>query len=241
VNINGRHTKLKIWHKNSFLMNISEKLSIKNWVDVEEEYYIALNECLKNKSEDGIQQLNTEFLYIQVALKEYLEMEILYGFSKSPEIEKKIYTLISQEEIKKAGNLDNLLFLNFNYTNTESLYISEKNPHIVIHIHGELETPKNPIIFGYGDEIDDKYKLIEQENDNRYLENIKSIKYLETDNYKKLLTFINSDKYQIFIMGHSCGISDRTLLNTLFEHENCVNIKFFIIREMMVQITIVIL
>ena len=26
-------------------------------------------------------------------------------------------------------------------------------------------------------------------------------------------------------MGHSCGNSDRTLLNTLFEHENCVSIK----------------
>ena len=28
-------------------------------------------------------------------------------------------------------------------------------------------------------------------------------------------------------MGHSCGISDRTLLNTLFEHDNCLSIKVF--------------
>lgn len=28
-------------------------------------------------------------------------------------------------------------------------------------------------------------------------------------------------------MGHSCGNSDRTLLNTLFEHQNCVSIKPF--------------
>ena len=26
-------------------------------------------------------------------------------------------------------------------------------------------------------------------------------------------------------MGHSCGLSDRTLLATLFEHKNCVSIK----------------
>ena len=33
-------------------------------------------------------------------------------------------------------------------------------------------------------------------------------------------------------MGHSCGNSDRTLLNTLFEHKNCVSIKpFYYIRE----------
>jgi hypothetical protein len=26
-------------------------------------------------------------------------------------------------------------------------------------------------------------------------------------------------------MGHSCGNSDRTLLNTIFEHRNCISIK----------------
>ncbi|NDW10497.1 hypothetical protein D0T56_12630 [Dysgonomonas sp. 520] len=46
-------------------------------------------------------------------------------------------------------------------------------------------------------------------------------------NYKKTLNFIESDKYQIFVLGHSCGNSDRTLLNTLFEHDNCVSIKVF--------------
>ena len=35
------------------------------------------------------------------------------------------------------------------------------------------------------------------------------------------------ERYQIYIFGHSCGISDRTLLNTLFEHDNCVSIKPF--------------
>ena len=96
-----------------------------------------------------------------------------------------------------------------------------------VQIHGDLEDKKNPIIFGYGDEIDDHYSHIENLNDNRYLENVKSIKYLETDNYKRLLSFIDSGKYGIYIMGHSCGISDRTLLNTLFEHENCASIKVF--------------
>lgn len=48
---------------------------------------------------------------------------------------------------------------------------------------------------------------------------------METDNYKRLLEFIDSGIYQIIILGHSCGNSDRTLLNTLFEHENCVSIK----------------
>ena len=83
------------------------------------------------------------------------------------------------------------------------------------------------MIFGYGDELDENYKTILNKNDNEYLRNIKSIKYLEAPNYRQLLEFIESDVYQIYIMGHSCGNSDRTLLNTLFEHKNCVSIKPF--------------
>ncbi|WAC03842.1 AbiH family protein [Lacinutrix neustonica] len=130
------------------------------------------------------------------------------------------------------------MFLNFNYTFTDKSY---NNPREFdqynedkyssvksIHIHGTTDRhDNNPVIFGFGDEIDDDYKSIEKLNDNSYLEHIKSINYLETDNYKKLLEYINSGNFQIFIFGHSCGISDRTLLNTIFEHENCASIKLF--------------
>lgn len=119
------------------------------------------------------------------------------------------------------------LILNFNYTKTaENLYINEKNFE-VINIHGELNNPQNPIIFGYGDELDDDYKKIEKLQDNNFLENIKSIHYHKTRNYKNLLSFIESGLYQVFVMGHSCGNSDRTLLNTLFENENCASVKVF--------------
>ncbi len=122
---------------------------------------------------------------------------------------------------------DQILFLNFNYTSTADLYLPKGSEFKVNHIHGELGNDKNPIIFGYGDELDDDYKEISKLNDNDYLKNIKSIRYLETDNYRKLLSFIDSAPFQIYIMGHSCGNSDRTLLNTLFEHEKCVSIKPF--------------
>lgn len=122
---------------------------------------------------------------------------------------------------------DQILFLNFNYTSTVDLYIQNGSEFKVNHIHGELGNDKNPIIFGYGDELDEDYKEISKLNDNEYLKNIKSIRYLETDNYRKLLSFIDSAPFQIYIMGHSCGNSDRTLLNTLFEHKNCVSIKPF--------------
>jgi hypothetical protein len=120
----------------------------------------------------------------------------------------------------------NTLFLNFNYTDTEKYYTDSDDENTeTIHIHGEVNNSTNPIIFGYGDELEENYSKLENLQDNEYLENIKSIQYLETDNYKKMLSFIDSDKYQVIILGHSCGNSDRTLLNTLFEHENCVSIK----------------
>lgn len=119
------------------------------------------------------------------------------------------------------------LILNFNYTNTPQLYPLDQIGCQEIHIHGELNNPSNPIIFGYGDELDDHYLAIEKLQNNEFLRNIKSMWYLETDNYRQLLEFIESDPYQVFIMGHSCGNSDRTLLNTLFEHHNCFSIKAF--------------
>lgn len=121
----------------------------------------------------------------------------------------------------------NTLILNFNYTNTADLYIHKGSKYKVNHIHGELDNEYNPIIFGYGDELDEDYKKISNLNDNNYLKNIKSIRYLETENYRNLLAFIDSAPFQIYIMGHSCGNSDRTLLNTLFEHKNCISIKPF--------------
>lgn len=84
------------------------------------------------------------------------------------------------------------------------------------------------INFGFGDEMDDDYKMIENINDNEYLRNFKSFLYLQNSNYKNLLDFVESDqKFQVYIMGHSCGLSDRTMLNTIFEHPNCISIKVF--------------
>lgn len=93
-----------------------------------------------------------------------------------------------------------------------------------IHIHGTLHNSAG-MIFGYGDEFDDKYRRLQALNNNECLANIKTIRYQESDNYRKVLQFIDSAPFQVCIMGHSCGNSDRTLLNTIFEHKNCISIK----------------
>lgn len=122
---------------------------------------------------------------------------------------------------------DRIMLLNFNYTKTADMYMpADKHHFLVNHIHGHLDNPDS-VIFGYGDELDNKYQEISNLNNNELLKNIKSIRYLEDVNYRNVLEFVESAPYQIYIMGHSCGTSDRTLLNTLFEHPNCVSIKPF--------------
>lgn len=137
------------------------------------------------------------------------------------------------EREKKEELVNNLYFLNFNYTPIASIYsdLLNKDDKIeskVNYIHGNLgNIIENKINFGFGDEMDDDYKMIENIDDNEYLKNFKSFQYLQNSNYNDLLRYIDSDKYQVCIMGHSCGLSDRTLLNTIFEHNNCRSIKAF--------------
>jgi len=152
---------------------------------------------------------------------------IFEAFKKTQEYEKrKIY--FRDDYIKWQPQ--RTLLLNFNYTETTSVYKQtityNENYLEEIHIHGSLKKPEN-IIFGYGDELDKDYNEIIDKNDNRLLDFFKSVKYLETMNYRRLQEFLESDYFQVYIMGHSCGNSDRTLLNTIFEHENCVSIKPF--------------
>ena len=122
-----------------------------------------------------------------------------------------------------------VLLLNFNYTHTVQLYHNNKlGP--VTNIHGTIEEPKS-VIFGYGDELDERYNKIKETDNDECRRNIKSIKYLESANYRGILSFMESAPYQIYIMGHSCGKSDRTHLNTLFEHKHCISIKPFYYKK----------
>lgn len=288
------HSEIKF--KNRFIGSISSKLSLNNWVDLEDEYYRQVKNIAKHKNPlyNDIKTLNQDFNIVKNYLIDYIK-EIIpkHSFQGFDNIRKIIFSNFIFKEITETAitkyiediskpyistrmivnyanygdnkekefdrifgrgdkliardflvnqdpetildiNPQNILMLNFNYTDTEKWYTKEHEcfsgriikPE-VIHIHGELNNSKNPIIFGYGDELDESYKAIENLNNNDYLENVKSIRYLETSNYKRLLQYINSDLYQVFIFGHSCGNSDRTLLNTIFEHDNCASIKVF--------------
>lgn len=197
--------------------------------DISTNEYQKFNFFLKNRWENGDYRAEDKCKQILSKYGLSLDTGKIARYVSYHSIDQHIYDIYNgSKDIHPYFLLpDNILFLNFNYTSTADLYIPKGSEFKVNHIHGELGNDKNPIIFGYGDELDDDYKEISKLNDNDYLKNIKSIRYLETDNYRKLLSFIDSAPFQIYIMGHSCGNSDRTLLNTLFEHKNCVSIKPF--------------
>lgn len=208
--------------------------SIINLKDIESKYQsIIIEAIIKNSQQKNEIELEKLSISIKMFIKNLRQRNNL---EKENFIKSQIEAL--HRDVLELINLypTETLLLNFNYTSTTFNYIDEfnringnKSDYKIseIHIHGELNNPENPIIFGFGDDVDKKYKEFEDLNDNRYLENFKSIAYLQTDNYKKFLEFIDSEEYQVFIFGHSCGISDRTMLNTIFEHDNCKSIKPF--------------
>ena len=110
-----------------------------------------------------------------------------------------------------------IVFLNFNYTKTITKYLGCINRTTTtttnLHIHGELKNNRNPLIFGFGDEMDDHYKVLEKTNYNGFLDNMKSFGYFKTGNYQDLSSFINSPgPFEIFlfhffqIQGQGCLI-----------------------------------
>lgn len=233
-----------------FFETIIQSIETKGWVDIENDYYQLLKEAKKTDCGYTVKELNEQLAFLQEKLVEYLQtistnqpikdfhdaiIDFFDPADFSTEGRKKALEDIGLD-IKSFGEVEynyeernklipkRIMLLSFNYTATAKMY-SNFNLDFN-YIHGELEHPEN-IIFGYGDELDKDYQAILDKNDNELLKHVKSVKYLETRKYKNMLEFLMSAPFQVFIMGHSCGNSDRTLLNTVFEHENCISIKPF--------------
>lgn len=245
------HPDLFAVDSTKFFGTILQSIETRGWVDIENDYYQLLKEC-SEIADCGytVKELNEQLAFLQENLIEYLRsigtnqyikelhdgmIEFFDPADFSTEGKKKALENIGLEssnledvqynfEEQKKLRPERIMLLSFNYTATAKNYNNFNLEHN--YIHGDLEHPKN-IIFGYGDDLDKNYKDILDRNDKELLKNNKSTKYLETRHYHDMLEFLMSAPFQVLIMGHSCGNSDRTLLNTVFEHENCVSIKPF--------------
>ena len=221
-------------YKSAFFERINLDVEEKGWVDIENVYYRFLTMDLENAIIPALRnfkKLNWQLCDLRKKLIEYLKLEEKKEILYLDKIKEKIYRPVKRREIAVGIpfdfswdnlNIENVLLLNFNYTTTPEMYLA--NNSTVNYIHGKIDDPQS-VIFGYGDELDENYKRLKEQNDSECMHHVKSIRYLEHDNYRRMLEFIESDSFQVVIMGHSCGNSDRTLLNTIFEHPNCVSIK----------------
>ena len=241
----------KLFKNKLFKIILNKCKADKNWGGIEHDFYQTLLNVKKfYKGEnipdeiDKIDILNKEFENIIDCFGHYMKTVVskqktenlskiadhLKQAVKKCELSTQFRDRIGQQPIVIKEHM----FLNFNYTNTVEKYIAQSSVNVEekhVQIHGRLEDSASGIIFGYGDELDSSYKELEDKNDNRYLKYSKSLHYLYKNNYQKLLDFLEQNKYQVYIWGHSCATSDRVLLQTIFEHENCVSIKPFYYQD----------
>lgn len=227
-----------------------------NWVNIESIYFKKVNQLFKRFETPGSQylslqeliekvsELNSFMSQLEVDLTEYLirEQNIFESSKANSDLSDFIDIVFGLFASRKDADLikDSIeslwhkqpkmvTFVNFNYTNILQSFLTNKTTFTsqCIHIHGSVNNSDNPIIFGYGDDTSDDYRELELFEENVLLEKVKSFQYPKTHNYHKLLGVLEDCKYEVFIFGHSCGLTDKTLLSTIFEHENCFSIKNF--------------
>lgn len=209
---------------NQLLFRTLSEAQLNNWTDIENVYFEILTSIAQNKKSsreiklNEITELNENLSFISSELKTYLsKINNPLWIQKLNDFFKEIISLSPNRQH---------LFLNFNYTNTfKDLYFNylKTTGKSIINIHNSIDD--NEIIFGFEDGLSSYYSEIENLNINEFLKNFKSFKYLQSGKYQQTIDFIRSGNYKVIVLGHSCGISDRTLLNHIFENDNCNQIQ----------------
>lgn len=194
------------------------------WADIEKEYYGLMIKKVSGAYFHDIKKLNLSLEALKKELEQYLSENVMpeIGNGESLNRIENIFEKENSEDNVFNKEVDKNMYLNFNYTNTLGLYRINGE---VINIHGRINKFPYHFIFGYGDEMDKNFKEIETLVDNDYLMNMKSFGYLRNNYYRKLLGYIDEKDFKVHILGHSLGLSDRLLLNTVFEHDNCKSIE----------------
>ncbi len=207
----------RLFFKNKFFRALLTTYFHADWINIEDYYF----RYLQNISDINV--LNSEFELVKKHLEKYLLIQM-------KEFDKKNYNskLI---DIFDMDSPENILFINFNYTSTLNLYLDKityPSNITVINIHGELNSEKNPIVFGYGDDTNPKYLDLVNKKNNHYLRNLKRQQYnltVEYDKMKEIMSNMNNE-IEVLTMGHSLGLSDKTLLKEIFDHNKVSKIKF---------------
>lgn len=225
----SKNPKHWLEHLSNSLLYTLYKEKSKYWFSIEDTFYRHLKiihqemQSSPSKREHfipALDKLNSDFNELKNYLKEYL---LTLEIKKSPSIElflKKINNgkIILNEE---------LFILNFNYTETIKKYNIQKSALYKYYpIHGSL---KDEIIFGYGNDKDNDYQEIKEIGDDKFLEHFKTHKYLLNSTYQDIhLDLLQTQEpFEIHVIGHSLGLTDKTLLQEIFSSSNCKKIHLY--------------
>ena len=205
-----------------------------------------------------LNNLNEALYLIGIELQDYLENHLKPPFTKNQSLKslfdseilndpnEDIYVLnfnytsfvenyLYLPKLKKSDNKSTLKSGIIRFQDTKDEIGKAINVYLN-NIHGKLYSD-NQLIFGYGDETDEYYEKLENLKDNEFLKHMKSFGYLQSSNYNRLFEFLDQEKLHedkrkkidLYIMGHSCGVSDRLLFTHIFEHPlmNSVTIYYY--------------
>jgi len=243
-----KHEIIKVNYHYDFIKSLIEDFKKTNWVDIESNFYSKLVDIYKLKvgeiinisysNSDTLKELNDCIEIIKKELEDYLLSNLGNKAKYNQEIYELFYEIGNKANLIDSDiNKTTMMVLNFNYTDTFQLYFDKLTfpQHVGNYIHGKLSDSKNKIIFGYGDETDEYYEKLENLKNNEFLKHMKSFAYLQTPNYKKLFKFLDQEhlaedkreKFDVYIMGHSCGVSDRLLFTHIFEHPLMNSVKLY--------------
>lgn len=112
--------------KSEFLYHLVIYCQNCNWVDIENEYYQLLCKYTDPKNEeDKIKQLNDEFQTLQDLLQEYLlSINRMIPVSINNYFNNDICEQLTEPTYITKVKPSNILFLNFNYTDTVEYYLN---------------------------------------------------------------------------------------------------------------------
>lgn len=220
--ITENYTVLQSLLENSLLVKLYCS-GATNWFDIENTYFNELipikDRAIKTpKTFDpkDLKKLNSDFQEIKESLINYLNT---LHIDKNEEIEMFLNSYLSDAH---SGYV-----INFNYTSTVKSYIIDSERFKINHIHGNLK--EDNIIFGYGNDQNDHYQEMKNSGIEDFLHFFKTFDYLQDINYDKIYeeALNKYDEYEVYIIGHSLGMTDKTLISEILNSEKCKKINLF--------------
>lgn len=201
------------------------------WSSFEELYGKLLYKHQKSASD--VDTLNEELKIYKDGLEDYLAEQIedsVIGDDLSKMHRREILKIL-ESGFNNNIRVKDYTILSFNYTTKliehylKGLIGKQNN---FLQIHGRLRSSEIPVIFGFGNENTPEYQELESRGKSELLKNFKTFQYLRSTYYRSLLSILAGAGHRgvyVQVIGHSLGLTDKTLLRTVFQHDSVRDIE----------------